>query len=135
VFAWTWKILQWPVVVALVAAGAALVYYIAPDVQQRLIWIAPGSVFATTVWVLISLGFKWYVSAFATYQKTYGAIGGVIVALLWLYVSGLAILMGAEMNAVIEHASHKDTLKVKVTVQGVCTFYTCTFLADSVRSG
>jgi membrane protein len=81
------------------------VYYVAPDVQQRVIWIAPGSVFATIVWVLISLGFKWYVSAFATYQKTYGAIGGVIVALLWLYVSGLAILMGAEMNAVIEHAS------------------------------
>jgi membrane protein len=105
VFAWTWKILQWPVVVALVAAGAAMVYYVAPDVQQRLIWVVPGSVFATVVWLLVSLGFKWYVSAFANYQKTYGSIGGVMVALLWLYVSGLAILMGAEMNAVIEHAS------------------------------
>ena len=60
---------------------------------------------ATVVWLLVSLGFKWYVSAFADYQKTYGTIGGVIVALLWLYVSGLAILVGAEMNAVIEHAS------------------------------
>lgn len=76
-----------------------------PNVQQRLIWIVPGSVFATVVWLLVSIGFKWYVSAFADYQKTYGAIGGVIVALLWFYVSGLAILMGAEMNAVIEHAS------------------------------
>src|SRR3977135_2021932 len=90
------EILQWPVVVALVAAGTALVYYVAPDVQQRLIWVVPGSVFATVVWLLVSLGFKWYVSAFANYQKTYGAIGGVMVALLWLYVSGLAILMGAE---------------------------------------
>src|ERR1700674_133226 len=89
----------------LVAAALALVYYIAPDVQQRLVWIVAGSIFATVVWLLISLGFKWYVSAFADYQKTYGAIGGVIVALLWFYVSGLAILMGAEMNAVIEHAS------------------------------
>jgi membrane protein len=105
VFAWTWKIVQWPGVLSLVAAGVTLVYFIAPDVQQRLIWIVPGSVFATVVWLLTSLGFKWYVSAFGNYQKTYGAIGGVIVALLWLYVSGIAILMGAEMNAVIEHAS------------------------------
>jgi membrane protein len=104
-FAWTWKILQWPVVFALVAAAVGLVYYVAPDVQQRLMWIVAGSVFATLVWLLASLGFKWYISAFANYQKTYGAIGGVIVALLWFYVSGLAILMGAEMNAVIEHAS------------------------------
>jgi membrane protein len=72
-----------------------------PDVQQQVIRVVPGSVFANVVWLLVSLGFKWYVSAFATYQKAYG----VIVALLWLYVSGLAILMGAEMNAVIEHAS------------------------------
>jgi Virulence factor BrkB len=92
-------------VFTLVATALALVYYFAPDVQQRLIWIMPGSVFATAVWLLASLGFKWYVSEFANYQKTYGAIGGVMVALLWLYVSGLAILMGAEMNAVIEHAS------------------------------
>ena len=105
VFAWTWKVLQWPLVFALVALGVALVYYVAPDVQQQVIWVVPGSVFATVVWLLVSLGFKWYVSAFGDYQKTYGAIGGVIVALLWFYVSGLAILMGAEMNAVIEHAS------------------------------
>jgi Predicted membrane protein len=98
-------VLQWPLVLALVALGVALVYYVAPDVQQQWIWIVPGSVFATVVWLLASLGFKWYVSAFAGYQKTYGAIGGVIVALLWLYVSGVALLMGAEMNAVIEHAS------------------------------
>ena len=85
-FAWIWKVPQWPLVFALVALGVALVYYVAPDVQQQWIWIVPGSVFAD-------------------YQKTYGAIGGVIVALLWFYVSGLAILMGAEMNAVIEHGS------------------------------
>jgi membrane protein len=104
-FAWTWKILQWPLALALVALGVGLVYYVAPDVQQHLIWIVPGSTFATVVWLVASLGFKWYVSEFADYQKTYGAIGSVIVALLWLYVSGLAILLGAEMNAVIEHAS------------------------------
>jgi membrane protein len=97
-FAWTWLVLQWPVVFTLVATALALVYYFAPDVQQRLIWIMPGSVFATAVWLLASLGFKWYVSAFANFQETDGAIGGVMIALLWLYVSGLAILMGAEMT-------------------------------------
>ena len=103
-FAWIWKVPQWPLVFALVALGVALVYYVVPDVHQQVICVVPGMVFATVVWLLVSLGFKWYVSAFADYQKTYGAIGGV-VALLWFYVSGLAILMGAEMNAVIEHAS------------------------------
>jgi membrane protein len=105
VFEWTWKIAQWPVIFALVATGLAMVYYFAPDVQQEWVWITPGSIFATTLWLLISLGFKWYVVHFGQYQKTYGAIGGVIVSLLWFYLSGLAILIGAEMNAVIEHAS------------------------------
>jgi membrane protein len=104
-FAWTWKILQWPLVFALVVTGVGIVYYVAPDVKQEWVWITPGAVFATLVWLLISLGFKWYVSTFANYQKTYGAIGAVIVALLWFYVSGLAILVGAQMNAVLEHAS------------------------------
>lgn len=105
VFAWTWKVLQWPVVFAFVTLGVALVYYAAPDDRQHAVRVVPGAVFATVVWLLASLGFKWYVSAFGDYQKTYGAIGGVIVALLWFYVSGLAILMGAEMNAVIEDAA------------------------------
>ena len=103
VFTWTWKIAQWPVVVALMISGVAIVYYVAPDVQQEWVWITPGSVFATIMWLLASLGFKWYVSVFADYQKTYGAIGAVIVSLLWFYVSGLAMLAGAEMNTVLEH--------------------------------
>jgi membrane protein len=81
------------------------VYRFAPDVRRRGPWITPGSVAATLLWVLASLGFKWYASHFGEYQKTYGAIGGVIVALLWLYASGLAILIGAELNAAIEHES------------------------------
>ena len=104
-FRWTWKILQWPVVFALIGTGFGLVYYYAPDVEQEWKWITPGSVFATIVWLVASLAFRWYVSAFADYQKTYGAIGAAIVALLWFYVSGAAILLGAEMNALIEHSS------------------------------
>ncbi|HVZ21029.1 MAG TPA: YihY/virulence factor BrkB family protein [Vicinamibacterales bacterium] len=104
-FSWTWKIAQWPVIFALVSFGVAIVYYVAPDVAQDWIWLTPGSIFATLLWLAVSLGFRWYVVEFANYQATYGAIGGVIVALTWLYVSALAVLMGAKMNATIEHAS------------------------------
>jgi membrane protein len=105
VFEWTWKILQWPLVFCLIAFAIAMVYYYAPDAEQEWIWITPGSVFATMLWVLISLGFKFYVTHFGSYNATYGTIGGVIVTMLWFYVSSLAILVGAELNAEIEHAS------------------------------
>ena len=104
-FVWTWNILQWPVVFALVAFAVAIIYYFAPDAEQEWIWITPGSVVATTLWLLISLGFKFYVAHFENYNATYGAIGGVIVLMLWFYLSGLAVLTGAELNAEIEHAS------------------------------
>jgi membrane protein len=104
-FTWTWNILQWPVVFALVVTAIALVYYFAPDAEQDWIWITPGSILATVLWLIISLAFKVYVTNFASYNETYGAIGGVMVLLLWFYVSGIALLVGAELNAEIEHAS------------------------------
>ncbi|MGH9373624.1 MAG: YihY/virulence factor BrkB family protein [Vicinamibacterales bacterium] len=104
-FEWTWKIVQWPVVFGLVVTAFALVYYFAPDAQQEWVWITPGAVLATSLWVVSSLGFKFYVANFASYNETYGAIGGVMVLLLWFYVSGIALLVGAELNAEIEHAS------------------------------
>jgi membrane protein len=105
VFEWTWKIVQWPLVFALVATAIAMIYYFAPDAEQDWIWITPGSVLATTLWVIISLGFKFYLTQFGNYNETYGTIGGVMVLLLWFYLSGIAVLIGAEMNAEIEHAS------------------------------
>jgi len=104
-FEWTWKILQWPIVFALASIGIALIYYFAPDVKQDWIWLTPGSVFATWLWLLATLGFKFYVANMGKFTETYGAIGGVMVLMLWFYISGLVILIGAEMNAVIEHAS------------------------------
>jgi membrane protein len=104
-FEWTWKILQWPLVFALGSGGIALIYYFAPDVEQDWIWLTPGSIFATTIWLIASLGFKYYVANMGGYVETYGAIGAVMVLMLWFYISGLAILLGAEMNAEIEHAS------------------------------
>lgn len=104
-FTLTWNIVQWPVVFALVSLGVAMVFYFAPDAEQQWIWITPGSVLATILWLLISIGFKFYVTNFGSFNATYGTIGGVIIMLLWMYVSSLAILVGAEMNAEIEHAS------------------------------
>jgi membrane protein len=105
VFTWSWKILQWPLVFALVVTAVALVYYFAPDAEQDWVWITPGSVVATLLWVVASFAFRFYVTNFASYNETYGAIGGVMVLLLWFYVSGIALLIGAELNAEIEHAS------------------------------
>ena len=98
-------------VLGLVATGIGLIYYYAPDAEQEWIWITPGSVVATVLWLLVSLVFKAYISYFGNYNETYGTIGAVIVLLTWLYLSGLAIIFGAEMNAEIEHASPdgKDT--------------------------
>jgi membrane protein len=104
-FEWTWKIAQWPLIFVLIATAIALLYYFAPDAQQDWVWITPGSVLATLLWVGISVGFKFYIKNFGNYNETYGAIGGVMVLLLWFYLSGLAILIGAELNAEIEHAS------------------------------
>ena len=105
VFTWTWKVLQWPLVFALVTLGIAMIYYFAPDAEQDWVYITPGSILATLLWLLISLIFKFYVANFTSYTATYGIIGGAIVLMLWFYVSALAVLVGAEMNAEIEHAS------------------------------
>jgi membrane protein len=104
-FKWAWWVLQWPVVFALVATGIGIVYYFAPDAKQEWIWITPGSILATILWVIVSLGFKLYLSYFGNYNETYGTLGTFIVVLTWFYLSGLAILIGAELNAEIEHAS------------------------------
>jgi membrane protein len=104
-FEWTWKVLQWPLVFALVSGALAIVYYFAPDAEQDWVWLTPGSICATFLWLMASLGFKYYVANFGNYTATYGAIGGVMILMLWFYISGLVLLLGAEMNAEIEHAS------------------------------
>ena len=104
-FEWAWLFLQWPLAFWLVSIGIALVYYFAPDGDQAWAWVTPGAAVATVLWLLASLGFKFYVANFTDYNASYGAVGGVIVLLLWFYVSGIAILVGAELNSEIEHAA------------------------------
>jgi hypothetical protein len=98
-------IVQWPIILGLVAFGIGLIYYFAPDAEQDWVWITPGSVVATLLWVVVSLAFKLYIAYFGNYNETYGTLGAFIVLLTWFYLSGLAILIGAEVNAEIEHAS------------------------------
>jgi len=105
VFELTWNILRWPVSAGLLIVALALVYYFAPDVEQEWKWITPGAVFAVLATLLTSLGFSLYVNHFGSYNKTYGSLGAVIVFLTWLYLTGLCVLVGGEINAEIEHAA------------------------------
>ncbi len=84
--------------------GLALVYYLAPALSRGWYWVTPGSTFALVTWLVMSLVLRLYVSYFANYNATYGSIGGVILLMLWLYWSGVALLVGAEIDSVIERA-------------------------------
>lgn len=105
-----WAVLRWPLLLLCALLGVDLVYHFAPNRRERWSWITPGAVIATALWIVSSFGFKLYVTRVADYGATYGTIGGVIVTMLWFYVSGLAMLVGAEINAVIEAArrGHAD---------------------------
>jgi len=100
-----WTVLRWPVIVFLLMVAVALIYYVMPDVKQKFRFITPGSVLAVVVWIIASLGFAYYVKTFADYNAMYGSIGAIIVLLLYFYISAAVLLLGAEMNAVIEHMS------------------------------
>jgi membrane protein len=95
-----WDIAKWPVLLLVVSFMFALLYWAAPNVEQPgFRWITPGSLVGVLVWVAASAGFAFYVANFGSYNKTYGALGGVIVFLVWLWISNLAVLLGAELNA------------------------------------
>jgi len=105
-FVITWKILQWPIALAFMLLAFALIYYFAPDVRKhKWEWITPGSTIGVVLWLLVSFAFRGYLHFFDSYSKTYGSLGAVIVLMLWLYLTGAAVLVGAEINAEIENAA------------------------------
>jgi membrane protein len=98
-----WGIVKWPVMLVVLMGMVAGLYYIAPNVRQpRFRWVSPGCVVAVVVWILASAGFGIYVSNFSSYGKTYGTLGGVITFLVWIWISNLALLFGAELDSELE---------------------------------
>ncbi|MEW6733222.1 MAG: YihY/virulence factor BrkB family protein [Acidobacteriota bacterium] len=98
-----WRLGKWLVSLAALFLALELVYYFGPDVEQEWKWITAGSVMAVAIWLLASFGLSFYVQNFGRYNITYGSLGGVIILMLWFYLSGLMILLGGQLNAVIEH--------------------------------
>jgi len=101
-----WKVLQPILALAFVSVSFSLIYYYGPDLKERhWYWITPGSIFGVLLWLGASYGFRAYLHFFNSYSKTYGSLGAAMILLVWLYVAGLAFLIGGEINAEIEHAA------------------------------
>jgi membrane protein len=100
------KVLQWTLALAFVVFAFAVIYYYAPDVkEQHWYWITPGSIIGVTLWALASISLRVYLHFFNTYNRTYGSLGAVIILMLWFYITGLAFLIGGQINSTIEHAA------------------------------
>jgi membrane protein len=103
-----WKILQWPVSFAAMFLSFSLIYYFAPNIEERKwFWVTPGSAAGVALWLVASLGLRVYLHFFNSYSATYGSLGAVIILMLWLYITGFAILIGGEVNWVIENEDKK----------------------------
>ena len=101
-----WKALQWPAAVVFMILSYSLIYYFGPNLKnRRWHWITPGSAFGVLLWLAASLGLRAYLHFFNNYSATYGSLGAVMILLVWLYVTGLAFLIGGEINAEIERAA------------------------------
>src|SRR5215203_3107019 len=102
VFQTAWSIAQWPILAFVMLFAFALIYYFAPAAKQRFRWISPGAIIAFAFWLIFSLVFSYYVGNFGSYNKTYGSLAGVILLMLYVYYTAAIMLVGAEMNQVIE---------------------------------
>ena len=103
---------RWPLLMVLSSTGLAIIYRYAPSrAEPRWSWTSPGAAAATVLWLAGSALFSLYVETFATYNKTYGSLGAVVVLLLWLWLSALSVLIGAELNAELEHQTARDTTR------------------------
>lgn len=102
IFQWVWNVLQWPILVAFVLLAFGLIYYFAPDVEQKFKFMSPGALVAVGLWLVFSLLFSLYVNSFGSYNKTYGTFAGIAIFLLYAYYSAFILLLGAEINHIIE---------------------------------
>jgi len=114
-----WNILKWPVILLLVILAIAILYYATPNVKQpKFRWMSLGSAIALVIFLLASLAFAFYVANFNSYEKTYGAIGGVIISLLWLWILNMSLLFGAEFDAEMERGRQLQAgIEAEETIQ------------------
>jgi len=111
VFRIAWKVLQWPLSFAAMFLSFSIVYYFAPNLdERRWYWVTPGAVAGVALWLIASFGFRVYLHFFNSYSATYGSIGAVIILMLWLYITGFAVLIGGEVNWVIENEDKKTAI-------------------------
>jgi membrane protein len=105
-FTLTWKIVQWPIVLLFILVAFNLIYYFGPDLKdQDWKWVTPGAGIAVLLWLIVSFAFRLYLNFFNSYSATYGSLGALIIMMLWFYLTGLAILIGGEINSEIENAA------------------------------
>jgi membrane protein len=98
-----WDIAKWPVLILVVSLMFSILYYAAPNVRQPgFRWVTPGGILAVVVWIIVSALFGIYVANFGSYNKTYGSLGAIVIFLVWLWLTNVAILLGAELNAEVE---------------------------------
>lgn len=106
-----WKLLQWPASFAAMFLAFSLVYYFAPNIEERKWnWVTPGSAAGVALWLIASLGFRLYLHFFNSYSATYGSLGAVVILMLWLFITGFAILVGGEVNWVIENEDRRSAV-------------------------
>jgi membrane protein len=99
----TWGIVKWPVLILIVSLMFAILYWASPNAKTGgFRWVSPGGIFAVVIWVVASAAFAFYLASFASYNKTYGTLGGIIAFLVWLWISNIAIMLGAELDAELE---------------------------------
>ncbi|MDP9981246.1 membrane protein [Pseudarthrobacter oxydans] len=114
-----WNIAKWPLIVLLVVAAIAILYYATPNVKQpKFRWMSLGSLIALVIFLLASLAFGFYVANFSSYNETYGTIGGVIISLLWLWILNMSLLFGAEFDAEMERGRQLQAgIEAEETIQ------------------
>jgi membrane protein len=125
-------VVRWPLLAIGAMVGLAIIYRYAPNrAEARWKWVSPGAVIATLVWLAASVGFAFYTANFGQYNETYGALGAVVVVMLWLYIGALVTIAGAELNAELEHQTARDTTTGQPRAMGERDAYVADTLGES----
>jgi membrane protein len=104
------RVARWPVLLIVLLTGLAVLYRYGPDRRAaRWQWVTVGSLFAAVTWIIASFLFSWYLASFANYNATYGSLGAAVGVMIWLWISNTVMLLGAELNAEIEHQTARDS--------------------------